>query len=228
MTPDAAIEQMRANGDADLCTKMAATHKVQRTYLGVPDKTVDAVVVDWRAALDVPARVVLARGLWDSDVHEARIAAAKLLTQARLRPDDGAAWDAICAWMPQLDTRAIADAVCVAGQKRVVWAPDRLDTLEDWTTSDHMWTRRAALLMTLPWTRQNTPKPADLAVRDRVLGWAAGLVADKDWHIQYAIGWWLRDLAKHDAHRTGAFLDAFGADMAPFALRDVERRLDAQ
>jgi hypothetical protein len=41
-----------------------------------------------------------------------------------------------------------------------------------------MWTRRAALVITLPWTRQNHPKAADLAIRDRVLGWAASYVDD--------------------------------------------------
>ena len=35
-------------------------------------------------------------------------------------------------------------------------------------TSPHMWTRRAALVMTLPWTKQNHPKPQDLnVIRDR-------------------------------------------------------------
>ena len=40
--------------------------------------------------------VALAAGLWDSDIHEARVAAAKLLTQARIRPDD-AVWDVLAS-----------------------------------------------------------------------------------------------------------------------------------
>ena len=44
--------------------------------------------------------------------------------------------------------------------------------------------------MTLPWTKQNHPKPADLAIREKVLGWAAGYVTDHDWFIQKAIAWW--------------------------------------
>ena len=43
------------------------------------------------------------------------------------------------------------------------------------------------LVITLPWTRQNHPKPADLAIRDRVLGWAASYVDDPEWFIQKAI-----------------------------------------
>ena len=90
----------------------------------------------------------------------------------------------------------MADHACDAGNRRLIADPARLDQVETWTTIENMWTRRAALVMTLPWTKQNFPKPADLAIRDRVLGWAAQLVTDKDWFIQKAIAWWLRDLGQ--------------------------------
>ena len=102
--------------------RMATYHKVDRPYLGVPNAVIDAAVKDWRAALDLEARLALASALWDSNVHEGRIAAAKLLTQARIRPDDTAAWDLICAWVPDFDCWTIADQVAIAGQKRLVLA----------------------------------------------------------------------------------------------------------
>jgi 3-methyladenine DNA glycosylase AlkD len=88
-----------------------------------------------------------------------------------------------------------------------------------------MWTRRAALGATLPWTKQNHPKPADLVCRDRILGWAAGYAADHDWFIQKAVGWWLRDLSKHDPARTRAFLAEHGAALKPFARKEAARKL---
>jgi 3-methyladenine DNA glycosylase AlkD len=88
-----------------------------------------------------------------------------------------------------------------------------------------MWTRRAALVMTLPWTKQNFPKPAELAVRDRVLGWCAALADDPDWFIQKAIAWWVRDLSKHDAPRARAFLDQHGPRLKPFARKEAARHL---
>jgi 3-methyladenine DNA glycosylase AlkD len=88
-----------------------------------------------------------------------------------------------------------------------------------------MWTRRAALVMTLPWTRQNFPKPAELAVRDRVLGWCAVLADDRDWFIQKATAWWLRDLSKHDPGRVQAFLEAQGHRLKPFARKEAARHL---
>ena len=88
-----------------------------------------------------------------------------------------------------------------------------------------MWTRRAALVITLPWTKQNNPKPADLEIRDRVLGWAAAYVPDRDWFIQKAIAWWLRELSKHDAPRVRSFLDRHGAAMKPFARKEAAKYL---
>ena len=79
--------------------------------------------------------------------------------------------------------------------------------------------------MSLPWTRLTHPKPQDLAIRERVLGWAAGYVDDPEWFIQKAVAWWLRDLSKRDPERVRGFLDRHGAQMKPFALREAARHL---
>jgi 3-methyladenine DNA glycosylase AlkD len=80
-------------------------------------------------------------------------------------------------------------------------------------------------VMTLPWTKQNFPKEADLAIRDRVLGWAAQMVGDKDWFIQKAIAWWLRELSKHDAQRTHDFLEGPGQGLKPWAQKEAGKYL---
>jgi 3-methyladenine DNA glycosylase AlkD len=224
VTPDAALAELERQANPIKAAEMASYHKVDRRYLGIANPVLDKLAKTWRGE-DLDDRVALAAGLWDSNIHEARVAAAKLLTQARLRPDDGAAWALIASWAPDFDAWAIADHACMAGQKRLVWQPSRIDEVEAWTTSDHMWTRRAALVITLPWTKQNHPKPEELATRDRVLGWAAGYVKDQDWFIQKAIAWWLRELSKHDAPRVIDFLAAHGAQMKPFAAKEAARKL---
>lgn len=218
------LDQLVALSDPERATGMAQYHKATRRYLGLRNPQIDALTRDWRSGLSVDQRVELARALWQSDIYEARLAAAKLLTQARIRPDDGA-WSLICDWVPDFDSWAVADHVCIAGQKRLVADPARLDRVEHWTGSDHMWTRRAALVITLPWTRQNHPKPDDLARRDRILGWAASYVPDRDWFIQKAIAWWLRDLSRHDPDRTRMFLARHGDAMKPFARKEAARHL---
>ena len=218
------LEELRSLAHPEKAAGMASYHKAPRTYLGISVPQITDLSKTWRAELDVEARVALADALWQSDIHEARIAAAKLLTQARLRPDEGA-WALICSWVPDFDAWAIADHACDAGQRRLLADPSRIDTVETWTTSEAMWTRRAALVITLPWTKQNNPKPQELEVRDRVLGWAATYVDDQQWFIQKAIAWWLRELSKHDARRVIAFLDAHGDRMKPFARKEAAKHL---
>ena len=221
---DAALAALAAMGDADRAAQMAAYHKVPRPYLGVPVPQIEALVADWRAACTLEQRLVLAAGLWDSGSHEAMVAAAKLLTQARIRPD-AAVWDLIAHWAQGFQGWAVADHASAAGARRLVADPARLDQVETWTQAPNMWTRRAALVMTLPWTRLNHPKPADIAIRHRVLGWAATMADDPDWFIQKAIGWWLRDLSRHDPALTQDWIAAHGARLKPFARREALRHL---
>lgn len=224
MTPEAALEMLRRHSVAGKALQMAAYHKSGRPFLGVANPMIDAEVKEWRKILTLDQRISLADSLWQSNIFEARIAATKLLTQARINPDE-AVWELIKSWVPDFDGWALADHACMAGRKRLQADPARLDQIEIWTRSEHIWTRRAALVITLPWTKQNHPKAADLEIRDRVLGWAAGYVADTDWFIQKAIAWWLRGLSKHDPDRVRNFLASYGEQLKPFALKEASRQL---
>lgn len=225
MTPEVALDALRAQADPARAGEMAAYHKVPRVYLGVAVPVIEGMTRDWRTQVTPDQRVALAAGLWDSDIHEGRVAAAKLLTQARIRPEDGPVWDLIADWAQGFDSWALADHASVAGGKRLVADPARLDQVEGWTGAANMWTRRAALVMTLPWTRLTHPKPAETAVRMRVLNWAAGYADDRDWFIQKAVGWWLRDLSKHAPNLTRGWIADHGARLAPFARREAVRHL---
>lgn len=216
MTP---LEQLESVGDQQKAVEMATYHKAARAVYGVSNPQIDGFVKQWRAERGVEERVILAKELWETDVLEARIAAAKLLVQARLRPSDESAWALISSWVPEFDSWAIADHASTAGSKRLVAIPARLDEVEAWTTSEHMWSRRAALVMTLPWAKLNNLSDDQQAARERILGWAAGYVDDPEWFIQKAIAWWIRDLSKHDAARAAAFLAEHGEQMKPFARK---------
>ena len=219
-----AILALEALGDPERAAGSAAYHKVARPYLGVTVPQITELANLWRVGLDVPGRVALAAALWETNIHEARVAAAKLLTQARIAAD-GAVWALIASWVPTFDGWAIADHACDAGGRRLMADPSRLDEVEGWTQSPKMWQRRAALVITLPWTKQNFPKDQDIAIRERVLGWCAGYAVDKDWFIQKAVAWWLRDLSKHDAARAGSWLEAHGPNLKPWALKEASKHL---
>jgi 3-methyladenine DNA glycosylase AlkD len=219
-----ALAQLNEHQDPEKAAQSATYHKAPRPYLGVANPIINDLTKEWRTKMDVEQRVDLADALWETDIYEARIAAAKLLTQARIKDDDDV-WGLIASWVDDFDSWAIADHACMAGQKRLVVDPARIDHVEEWVKSEHMWTRRAALVITLPWTKMNNPKPLDLEIRERVLGWAALMVPDRAWFIQKAIAWWLRELSKHDSHAVRAFLGEHGAAMKPFAAKEAAKLL---
>ncbi len=228
MTPYQALEALEALADPGLAAAAAEYHKAPpgsgRRYLGLTIAQIDGLVAEWRAALSVDGRVALADGLWNTDVHDARVAAAKLLTQARMRPDDRA-WALICDWVPQLDVWALADLVTTAGQKRVLADPERIADLEPWVESPNHWVRRAALMMLLPWAKMNNLKDADYDIRETGLIWAEHLVPDRNWFIQKALADWLGALSKHDPARTVEFMDGPGLGLKTFARKEATRRL---
>ncbi|MGR3721752.1 DNA alkylation repair protein [Abyssibius alkaniclasticus] len=222
MTP---LEELKARANPERAAQMAAYHKATRPVLGLPNAEVHELARTWRTSRSLAARVDLAASLWDSDIFEARLAAASLLTHARMKEGEPLAWAELARWVPGFDSWALADHACSAIGRRLVAQPARLDEVESWTRHENMWVRRAALVATLPWTKQNHPSDADRAIRARVLGWAAGYVPDRDWFIQKAIAWWLRELSKHDAAPVRAFLATHGAAMKAFARKDAARHL---
>lgn len=203
----ALLDALHARGDPVRASEAAAYHKTTRVFLGVQGDVIEDLARNARAALSLDERLIAARDLWASDIHEARVLAAKLLTQARIRPDDRAVWDLIADWAQGFDSYALADHAAIAGGKRLRADPSRLDQVEDWLVAPNPWTRRAALVMTLPFARLPFPKPADLDIRARVLGWTTILAPDRDRYIQKAIAWWLRDLSRRDPDAVRAHLD---------------------
>jgi len=224
MTLDDALSQMKAHIEPGRAEGMRGYHKIDREYLGIANGPLDDLAKEWRRSLSVDERVSLADGLWQTNIYEARVVAAKLLTQARIK-DDGAVWRLIASWVPDFDCWAIADHAMMAGQRRVTADPSRLDEVETWTTSDHMWTKRAALVMTLPFNRTRDASDEERATRERVLNWAAGYVDDKQWFIQKAVAWWLRDLSKRDPERVKEFLKTYGEQMKNFARKEASKYL---
>jgi 3-methyladenine DNA glycosylase AlkD len=220
---DKAIAALEALANPEKAAEMAAYHKSSRRFFGVSVPQIDDLADAWRADCTLDERLALATALWAADIHETRVAAAKLLTQARIRPDDEGAWQLLQSWVPDFDGWSLADHAMIAAQKRLVWQPERIEAVEGWTTSPHMWTRRAAMVITLPYAKQNHPKPVENALRERVLGWAVRYAADPDWFIQKSVAWWLRDLSKHDKPRVEHWLAEHGDSLKPFARKEASR-----
>jgi len=227
-TPNTTPEVMaalHAMAVPDRAEGMLAYHKVPRPYIGVPNGPLDDMARSLRAALPLPNRLTLAGELWYTNSFEGRVLAAKLLTQARMRPDDGAAWALIQSWLPDLDSWAIADHAMIAGQKRLLAQPARIEDVAQWVRSPSHWVRRAAMVVSLPYARIAHPKPADIAIREQVLTWAGDYVRDPEWFIQKSVAWWLRELSRRHPERVRSFMAENGRHMKNFARREAEKHI---
>jgi len=217
-------DQLQKLANPAQAVEMAAYHKVPRQYLGVSNPQINDLCKDARRLLPLPERIQQAQILWASNVHECRIAATKLFDQRKITPDDQV-WSLLQSWLPDLDSWAIADHVAKSGSFRLVADPSRLDQVQKCTKSSSLWSRRIALVMTLPWARMKSPNPQDMANREKILGWAAGYADDPEWFIQKSIAWWLRELSANDPQRALIFIGDHGAAMKPFARKDALRNL---
>ena len=73
MTP---LEDLISRENPEKAAEAAAYHKAERRYLGISVPELTALANGWREGISVEERVALADELWQSDIHEARVAAA--------------------------------------------------------------------------------------------------------------------------------------------------------
>jgi 3-methyladenine DNA glycosylase AlkD len=217
------LARLQALADPVRAAHDRAYHKADRPYLGIPVPALDPFVAEGRA-LPLPDRLRLADALWASNIHDARIAAGKMLIQARVRPDD-ALWAQLLAWLPAFDAWAIADTVTSALNRRLAADPSRIAVVAGWTTDPNMWVRRAALVVCQPFFRLRHPGPDDLMIRDAALDWCVAYLPDRQWFIHKAIGAVLRDLGRHDPERARVFMAAHGDRLMGVARREAGKNI---
>jgi 3-methyladenine DNA glycosylase AlkD len=81
----------------------------------------------------------------------------------------------------------------------------------------NMWVRRIALLHQLGWR--------DATDAERLFRYARTVAHEKEFFIRKAIGWALRDYARHDPQAVTAFLRAEKANLSPLTVREAAKHL---
>ncbi|ALI56388.1 DNA alkylation repair protein [Celeribacter marinus] len=199
MTPQEALTALQSEADAtraaDLATRFGAGD-----YIGVAPARLEEIARQWRQDVAFPDRLELARALWETNTHEARLMAAKLLTQARIK-DDADIWAQICTWIEQADTWAQIDALGAAGGRRIAVDLSRMATVHALAASERSLDRRAALILSTPLAKLAHPSKDELNAIDDVLFWLTHALQDADKDVARAADTWVRALGKHDGKR---------------------------
>lgn len=211
------IAGLRACASRERAEREKAYQKSVWDHWGVSMPKMDAAIRETLKGVSDEVLFQLSGRLWSEPVWDLKIAAVRILARNSVPPSKRM-WRFVLARMGDLDGWAVADNLADVGSRCLVDDPRRLDAVETWIDSGRLWTRRAALVFTLPWAKPGRNP-------ERMLGWAARLRDDRAWFIQKAIGWWLRELSKHDPARVRGFLDDHGASLKGVARREASKYL---
>ena len=211
------VAALRAVGGSERAAWDKAYHKSRWEHWGVPTPQTVLAIRQAVGTLGQAELLQLSGRLWRTPVWDLRIASLRLLANKALATDERL-WALVTQRMDDLDGWAVADNLANVAWRCLLADPSRLDVVEGWVESPHLWTRRASLVFTLPWTKAGRDP-------ERSLAWAARLKTDREWFIQKAIGWWLRELSKRNPERVRRFLADHGAALGGVARREAVKYL---
>jgi 3-methyladenine DNA glycosylase AlkD len=159
----------------------------------------------------------MARALWALSEREYQYVAVDLLARhvRRLTVDDIPALLALVqkkSWWDTVD--ALSSVVNRILQKA---DPEMQSMMDDALLSDDFWIRRVAILHQLAWR--------DRTDSERLFRYAAACAHEKEFFIRKAIGWALRDYARHAPKDVRAFLGKHKAVLSPLTLREAGKHI---
>ncbi len=212
------INELKNSGSAEDAFFMQKYHKVDHLYLGVRLPEVSRMAKEYAAEHSEEEILDFCDQLWDLRCHEAYQAAGKLLEHKKIK-DHSAVWTRLERYKETLEAWAMADGLMHAAFNALKANPGYLDKMETgWLGHESFWVRRACLTFTL-YSAKKDGNP------ERSLQWASTMVDDREWFIQKAIGWYLRELSKTKPEPVRKFLAKYSVRMKPFAVREASKYL---
>lgn len=227
MTPDAFAREIKAalapHADAERALAMRAYMRHHFEFIGVPTPLRRQAVLPVLKALQVENAdhlLVYANVLWTMPAREYQYVATDLLARKwkTLALGDIARLLTIAqhaSWWDSVDPlAAVVGGVLKAARVEAPQAQAAMDTA---LQHESLRVRRIAMIHQLGW-RGHTDE-------DRLFGYARALAAESDFFIRKAIGWALRDYARHAPDVVSGFLSASRDLISPLTLREASKHL---
>lgn len=215
---DAFIRDITIYRDPVHAERAKSYHKSTREHWGIPTPHLDAVIKRYVRQHPVPTLLQLSHDLWQTQIFDLMLAGGRLLAQKNIPATDHL-WRLITTYLNDVDGWALEDQLYHAAWKCLLHTPALLDEIETWTEHENMWMRRAALIYTLPYTKPGYDP-------ERMLTWMGTYASDREWFIQKAIGWWLRELGQYNPQRVVQFLHTHWDELKGVARKEATRKLD--
>ena len=209
--------------DPALRAGMRAYMKNKFEFLGVKTPARRAAVAGLiRAQKNATAAGLLrcARRLWTLPEREYQYVAVDLLARhaATLMPADLPALFALVrkkSWWDTVD--ALAGVIGRVVRTACADDPAEQCSMDEALSSDDLWIRRVAIIHQLGWRHQTDAK--------RLFSYASTCAHEKDFFIRKAIGWALRDYARHAPTEVRVFLRTNRSVLSPLTLREAGKHL---
>lgn len=212
-----------AHADPGRAAGMRAYMRDQFDFLGLPTPLRRSMVLPLlkaQAGQEGGALLALAEALWPLPAREYSYVAVDLLARHHKRLGM-AQLDGLLtlaqrqSWWDTVDAlAAVIGDVVHAASRRDPGAQVQMDVA---LHHPNLWVRRVAMLHQLGWR-------ADVDER-RLFEYALVLAPETDFFIRKAIGWALRDYARHAPGAVRAFLASDGVVLSPLSVREAAKHL---
>jgi 3-methyladenine DNA glycosylase AlkD len=216
---NAVVALLAPVADPALRGPMRAYMKNQFDFLGIKTpirRTATAALI--REQEDAHAAHLLraARLLWSMPERDYQYVAIDLLARhaGRLTPADLPALFALVqkkSWWDTVD--ALAGVIGRVVRRACADDPAAQRLMDEALTSPNLWVRRVAILHQLGWREQTDAQ--------RLFSYASTCAREKDFFIRKAIGWALRDYARHAPAEVRKFLRANQSNLSPLTMREA-------
>lgn len=219
----AVVAALKPIADPALRAGMRAYMKDQFEFLGVKTPVRRAAVAELiRAQKNAKVADILrcARVLWAMPEREYQYVAVDLLARnaGTLKPEDIPKLFALVRKKPWWDTvDALASVIGRVTKTACSGDPATQCSMDEALSSDNLWIRRVAIIHQLGWRSQTDAK--------RLFSYAATCAHEKEFFIRKAIGWALRDYARHAPMEVRAFLLANRSKLSSLTVREAGKHL---
>lgn len=120
----------------------------------------------------------------------------------KLQKNESFYWAFLEGFISRVDNWCHSDYSCSLRNKLLQANPKRITELKRWPSSKNPWKRRAALISLIKWTKDYKVTVSKTDAMEIV----NKLINDKDYYVQKAVGWVLRELSVKYSKQTFNYL----------------------
>lgn len=215
---DGLFEEMEAKADAEKSKSMSAYMKDLFPFLGLPKPVLSALIKPYMKAgrKQEPFDWNFVFLCWEKPYREAQYVAVGYIMEKmnRLVREDIDKLKRLITEKSWWETVDSLDAACGALVEK---HPELKETMREWSRSDNLWLRRTAINF-----QQRFKENTDTSLLAEII---ENNLNSKEFFINKAIGWSLREYSKTDAEWVRAFLSKNESGLASLSKKEASKYL---